>query len=427
LKDQTVVTGDSLGHTQFWDGDMCTLIQSFDSHQADVLALAIDENAQAVYSTGVDSVITQFTTVTDENGNLKWVQTDKVRASKHDVKALCFCPAPFNCLVSGGINPRLVTHKVEKFDTPSFVQHSLLPHQHACQLAQSANLLAYRDEHAVHVWKLGTPAEKNGEKGKLPQKVAMIKSRKPDHLICSAISNNGQYVAYSSIKKAQLLELTYDDDVALDAYNDNEMDEVEEEIGPQADLKKCGIKVPPAYHMCFTHKTNKLVSVGHEKNIVITDIDNKSSTQIPFPDTVPVQRPFKLLCIDNSDEYICIVDVASNVLVFSQKGNRYIASLPNLGEEVITSCTFSPAKSGHLFVLTNKLNIYEYDIVAGKFDQWLLDVNKSGTISSQLNKSIMRSSQKTLVPYSFNIRINPRFPDEIFIQHSMAFGKLTHC
>ena len=37
----TVVSGDSLGHVQFWDGSLGTLLHSFTAHIADVMALAL--------------------------------------------------------------------------------------------------------------------------------------------------------------------------------------------------------------------------------------------------------------------------------------------------------------------------------------------------------------------------------------------------
>ena len=40
LTNGNIVSGDSLGHVKFWDGETTTMIQSFNSHGADVLCLA---------------------------------------------------------------------------------------------------------------------------------------------------------------------------------------------------------------------------------------------------------------------------------------------------------------------------------------------------------------------------------------------------
>lgn len=41
LSTGNIVSGDSLGHVKIWDGTTTTMIQSFNSHGADVLCLAV--------------------------------------------------------------------------------------------------------------------------------------------------------------------------------------------------------------------------------------------------------------------------------------------------------------------------------------------------------------------------------------------------
>ena len=57
LKDSTIVMGDSLGNTQFWDGITGTLLQTFKSHLADVLAVAVSHDEKMVFTTGIDSKV----------------------------------------------------------------------------------------------------------------------------------------------------------------------------------------------------------------------------------------------------------------------------------------------------------------------------------------------------------------------------------
>ncbi|CAM9757783.1 unnamed protein product [Chrysoparadoxa australica] len=105
----TLVTGDSLGHMQFWDTASGSLLQSFNTHEADILSLAASSNGSSVYGSGVDNKVvpslihlshyctsshTQSTlsqqrvpTIPSRAG--KWAFSFSHRPHTHDVKALC--------------------------------------------------------------------------------------------------------------------------------------------------------------------------------------------------------------------------------------------------------------------------------------------------------------------------------------------------
>lgn len=44
--DFTIVSGDSRGKTSFWNGRTGTLVDSYQSHKADVLAVAVSQDQQ---------------------------------------------------------------------------------------------------------------------------------------------------------------------------------------------------------------------------------------------------------------------------------------------------------------------------------------------------------------------------------------------
>merc|ERR1719273_1789401 len=60
LDDFTVVSGDSWGKTSFWNGRTGTLTDAYQTHIADVLTVATNEEQSIVYSSGVDPNIMQF-------------------------------------------------------------------------------------------------------------------------------------------------------------------------------------------------------------------------------------------------------------------------------------------------------------------------------------------------------------------------------
>lgn len=56
------MSGDSSGSTQFWDGQLGTLLQVHTRHRADVLALAASPSHRTVFAGGADGQV----------GTLKW-------------------------------------------------------------------------------------------------------------------------------------------------------------------------------------------------------------------------------------------------------------------------------------------------------------------------------------------------------------------
>jgi len=57
LPDGTVVSGDTSGNTQFWDGQFGTLLHNFQKHSADVLAIAASLDGASVFSAGIDNQV----------------------------------------------------------------------------------------------------------------------------------------------------------------------------------------------------------------------------------------------------------------------------------------------------------------------------------------------------------------------------------
>eukprot|EP00850_Spirogloea_muscicola_P015138 SM000113S24094 [mRNA] locus=s113:305894:309907:- [translate_table: standard] len=118
LRDGTVVSGDSAGATQFWDGSLGTLLQAQTRHRADVLALAASPSQAAVFSGGVDGQVVMYqrlgtglstagdrvsggaTTSAPSDAAAAagragpWAYVGARRSHSHDVRALCVAAAP---------------------------------------------------------------------------------------------------------------------------------------------------------------------------------------------------------------------------------------------------------------------------------------------------------------------------------------------
>ncbi|KAI0690679.1 WD40-repeat-containing domain protein [Cytidiella melzeri] len=105
LCDGTIVSGDSLGMVKFWDSRTCTQLHSFQAHGADVLSLTISPEGTAVYTSGVDQKVVQFSRIKTQQpsnsstsnsllsrSSTRWVQSVSRRLHSHDVRALAVWP-----------------------------------------------------------------------------------------------------------------------------------------------------------------------------------------------------------------------------------------------------------------------------------------------------------------------------------------------
>eukprot|EP00939_MAST-03C_sp_MAST-3C-sp1_P001610 g1610.t1 len=107
LQDLTVVSGDSRGHVQIWDGRGGTLLQSFVTHDADVLALAVSNNERHIFATGVDSKIMQLTLMESGGGGVARAEDGNGESNGREI------------LLSGGVDAKLCYRDVTTWEKQS--------------------------------------------------------------------------------------------------------------------------------------------------------------------------------------------------------------------------------------------------------------------------------------------------------------------
>ena len=82
-------------------------LQEHQTHQADVLSLAVTPNGKSVFAGSVDNFIQQFDLVTvDVEGKEKqWKATTRLSGNRHthDIKALIILPDQYRLVSAGGL------------------------------------------------------------------------------------------------------------------------------------------------------------------------------------------------------------------------------------------------------------------------------------------------------------------------------------
>ena len=229
LSDGTVISGDSFGNVQFWDGLMGTMIQTFSQSEsnADVLCLAVSDDEDKVFASGVDTrvmCIQRQGRATSDPAHFnpdsapirKWVNVLAHRKHIHDVRALAIVhkkatgsKKKMELLVSGSIDTRLCTYLANKFKASRpriwFNWSSLSP----ISLAKELRLLAVTRSDKVDLYSLGASVDLQdsevNDESKCLIKTISIKS--PFNLICSAISDDGKFLAASDASKLYVFSL----------------------------------------------------------------------------------------------------------------------------------------------------------------------------------------------------------------------------
>jgi len=226
-QDGTVVSGDSLGHVQFWDGNAGTLTASFDQndHKADVLVVTVNADEQKVFASGVDSRIVCIERAADSSGG--WIMTHAQRPHTHDVKAMAIVPktkfkhsggaaaVTTELLYTGGLDTKLCTYSVGDFGARR--PRALYPWpslKSPLALAKHARILTMLREDRVDLYELAARQPRQMTAPVLvPEEetlIGTVQVKGLSNLSCSTMSDDGRFLALSDSYSLLLFHLKID-------------------------------------------------------------------------------------------------------------------------------------------------------------------------------------------------------------------------
>ena len=201
LKDFTIITGDSNGTVSFWNGKTVTLIQSYNSHRADILTLCNTNDEEIVFAAGVDPTIVQFHRCYGPQITT-WVCSRKRRPHNHDIRSMLINK---NLLISGGIDSLLSQISIDSNGHISYLTNLF----HKCSFTSNDqnNFIGLMYDKFIQIWRLGDADPRNEANSKesstmitrlkLSEKATKlldIKSRKP----IIAFDMNSEWIIYAS-------------------------------------------------------------------------------------------------------------------------------------------------------------------------------------------------------------------------------------
>lgn len=396
-KDMTIITGNSLGQTQFWDANVGTLLQGFKSHEADVLAICVNAKEDTIYSSGVDSRIVEFKFIQNKEDS-EWMLAKGVKAVSHDIRALAISNDQKN-LVAGGIDPRLIEFTSGQFDKNCFTLLSPFPQKPVCHLARNGNMLLFHEKNVVHLWKLPDVKETNMP-DVAPKKLLQLKSSRDHHITSCDISSDGSILVFADIQGLTAFHVS-------STYTDSQ--------APVFELSK--IKLPQndltGIQQVKIIADNSKIILANYNGIGYLNLDDDDKLVSYFSNKpVDCKGPWTLLAVNSEGDHIAAVDSDSNIYLYSLELNKCILTLPKSQYKPM-AIAFQPGTDNLVHVSVEKtLHVYNYK--TEKIDQWSVKLNESKWL-----KRLPKKSSKFV-----NIVFNPQNAQEMFLQSEDGFLKI---
>lgn len=368
LPDKSIVSGDSFGKTQIWDGKFGTLLQSFKQHEADVLVTLVSPDAQTIFASGVDNKVIQLKKIAadEEGGHDSWILAGRAREHTHDVRALAL--ASNDVLVSGGVDSNMIVYPASTFGQagtshrkiPPFPQHNVIT------LAPAAGRLLYQYNRTIKIWQLGAsdsdpddPADPAIEGfgpsaaagyvpvGKLPvstapQLLVEMRTNTADNIIASSISADGARMAYSSMGGTRVFRIKTSEDGTCAI----------------ARLKGLSSDLRVAHTMAFTKDGSMLVLATTDEHLQIVDTRTPeliATIKVPMPKTE--QRNGCLLAISTDGVWIAVA-YSARFHIYNMDTMQHCGSTP-LFAAVPSAAAFLPGSAKMVVTcVDNQISIY---------------------------------------------------------------------
>ncbi|XVF65997.1 hypothetical protein PTKIN_Ptkin09bG0295300 [Pterospermum kingtungense] len=372
LRCGTVVSADSTGSVQFWNGDNGTLLQAHSNHKGDVNALAAAPNHDRVFSAGSDGQVILYKLSKEmlQSGNgessfemmKKWVYVGYVRAHTHDVRALTMA-VPISCegslsdeakdlqdekgkkakrirsrgkkpldfsyrkwahfgvpmLISAGDDAKLFAYSAKEFTR--FSPHDICPAPQRVSVQMVLNtwfnqtsFLLVQSSYWLDVLCVCVPDGGSGSYGGLvtTNLVARVKSKASRKIICSAMSNSGELFSYSDHIRLSLFALSRK---GQSKWTINK--------------RQLPLDLPSAHSMVFTSDGARLLIAGHDRRIYIVDLETLKLMHTFVPcreehDTEgsPDEPPITKMYTSSDGQWLAAINCFGDIYIFNLEIQR---------------------------------------------------------------------------------------------------------
>ena len=353
--DHTVISGDSRGKTSFWDGRTGSLVDSVQSHKADVLALAVSQDETTAYSTGVDPTLMHFQVVVKGDGRRKWVKSLHRVISSHDVRAVVV--GGEGMLYSGGVDSYLGVSQYPAHRTTVKLPH--LPRA-AVGVASQARTVLLSHPARLEVWRLGTTNTMTGGLGAVlpldtpPAKLLEISVKSGETVLASAIHPAGAWLAYSTTARLRLLQLKAGGGGGADRISILG-------AGPALLLA--------LYSMGETEEPRLLVCPRDEGGVVVYSVEEGGAGVVHQASTAELgltSQPSRLVV---AGDRALLADRTGTVVCLDLATHQLLSKLPSYSEAALSSLGLAPSGATALLAYSDN-RLVEVDTTTGRYTQF---------------------------------------------------------
>uniref|UniRef100_A0A673ZEQ6 UTP4 small subunit processome component n=1 Tax=Salmo trutta TaxID=8032 RepID=A0A673ZEQ6_SALTR len=373
LSDCTIISGDSAGKVQVWDGHTGTLVKTHLVTKWDVLALSVSKDESSVVAGTSEGTVIQFQFIAptlQQQQDKEWVRTRTFKNHTHDVRALAEIET---AIVSGGMDTQLVVRPLlEKFDERSHasaLRKIHFPHRNLVFCAKKAGLLLFQFPGQLELWRLG---ESDGHGENLTRMDGKREMGEIQSISCKlfALSSCGGWLAYSTMSSVRLYRLQTDNnDISIT------------KVLPSLD---CGLH--------YVRYTTGLLTYF-----------------IMFAKGVWSRQPIHLMTNSVDGKWLATANSDCEIHVYNVQKLKLHCIVP-----VYSSC---PSAMG-IHPTTNNLTmvhadqqIFEYSIVEKQYTDWSRKLQKQGLHNLWLDRD---------TPVT-DVTFNPKNPEQILLHDMHMF------
>lgn len=304
--ENVIISGDSQGFLCFWDPNIGVLIESHESHTADILAVTLSQDKNTVYCTGVDPVVRTFCKVMPKSsGKSQWVKGIERKLHVHDVRAL----VEYNGkLYSAGVDGYLA---VSSYPPKNLVKYPPLLQPPCAMVCRKSRCILLRYTNYLELWRVGS-STKDAPKlvGPVmlyqledePIKLLRLETKDDENIISYAINKDSKMIVYSTNTYVRVFNFDVMEGDAQLSRNDTDL------------------MMKRVQKMLFSPNGKLFITInndGNENTVTLFKVEKKSLRHIgSFQTTKESIVNVGLVCFSPDSKYLVCADRQYRIAIY---------------------------------------------------------------------------------------------------------------